>query len=627
MICQSRVEENSLSGVIESKKLIKLERITSVRAQVEVAFKTDNRDLILIGWIFDPESLVLGVSVLFQKQEGLLKKSTYTHWPLEHDIDKVQFKRVKRPDVAHAFAKTDQDGNGQHGLVLMLPDFLAEGRLALAFRDGRFAPLPFVALNDAEQIKQRLKNCWAHSGETLVAILKKAFADDDSLMQMVAALTDEDHGNPHRNEQEDSVKYHVEGACYVNNGLVLIGWTTANEDGYVRINASDEQGWQRDALFLDGVKGLRLIRTFRPDLLGTLSSAAFGKGLHGFVLYWPLCTKPTDTISVWFGGSLRKQHDISVFRLGHETFLALLPLWIHFGNALKAIASQLQDEQMFLSLLEEIEAERTNQANPIFATCDHALLLNNRALILNGWIAKPETTWVRVELVMDRKLFDITSQIKRYPRPDLVSAYPWSGEEALGFLVMVDDPSVLSCNFRLKIICNNGQTQLIRPKVQVMDWPEMRMFLNHHNAIAEPLLKELENSAGWENDPKQLQERIEWLRQGSFMARYAHLQTMVEHLETVIAAIDWAYPLGEKGLLIFGWLFSPNRKQLSVTVHSAEGETIDVADRMFDLARLDVAQSYRPRFPEVNDWCGFVCLAPLPTRPGEARALCFDYGQ
>jgi GT2 family glycosyltransferase len=41
--------------------------------------------------------------------------------------------------------------------------------------------------------------------------------------------------------------------------------------------------------------------------------------------------------------------------------------------------------------------------------------------------------------------------------------------------------------------------------------------------------------------------------------------------------------------------------------------------------RPDACGDYRGRFPELDDWCGFVCIAPVPTRHGDVRALCLDF--
>ena len=50
-----------------------------------------------------------------------------------------------------------------------------------------------------------------------------------------------------------------------------------------------------------------------------------------------------------------------------------------------------------------------------------------------------------------------------------------------------------------------------------------------------------------------------------------------------------------------------------LTVRSADGEVVEVSGLMVPLLRKDVAQAYRANYAPLDEWCGFVCLAPLPT--------------
>lgn len=103
--------------------------------------------------------------------------------------------------------------------------------------------------------------------------------------------------------------------------------------------------------------------------------------------------------------------------------------------------------------------------------------------------------------------------------------------------------------------------------------------------------------------------------------------TFVERPETVMGCVDRAYPLGESGILLFGWHFSPKRKPLSISICDESGNCTDVASLMTPLCRMDVSNTYRQRFQNIDDTRGFCCLAPMPTKAGEPRALCFDFGE
>ena len=115
-------------------------------------------------------------------------------------------------------------------------------------------------------------------------------------------------------------------------------------------------------------------------------------------------------------------------------------------------------------------------------------------------------------------------------------------------------------------------------------------------------------------------------RMGTVLADLSHLPSFIERPETVLASVDGGYPLGDAGILFFGWYFCPKRNPVSISVYDEFGNPTPVETKMAKLARLDVVHAYKQRFPNVDGMCGFACLAPVPTAGGEARGLCFDFG-
>ncbi|MBI2720088.1 MAG: glycosyltransferase [Rhizobiales bacterium] len=116
-------------------------------------------------------------------------------------------------------------------------------------------------------------------------------------------------------------------------------------------------------------------------------------------------------------------------------------------------------------------------------------------------------------------------------------------------------------------------------------------------------------------------------RMGAVLNDLSQLPTNIEKPETVLVSIDRGYPLGQAGFLFFGWYLTPKQRPKGISVCDEFGNQVQVADRMAPISRLDVVSAYRSRFHNVDEMCGFVCLAPIPTYGGEPRALCFDFGE
>ncbi len=121
-------------------------------------------------------------------------------------------------------------------------------------------------------------------------------------------------------------------------------------------------------------------------------------------------------------------------------------------------------------------------------------------------------------------------------------------------------------------------------------------------------------------------QALEWQKRG-FQAFVRSLPTLVEDPARGFAAVERAYPLGEAGLLVLGWMFFPHEAPKTVTVHGATMAGLPIDRAMYRLIREDVVKAYEGRFPENAKRSGFVCRVPLPTKSGEPRALCLDFGE
>lgn len=619
------------AAVISSSRIVSLDQVEDVKAFVDFAVRGHDGSLVVIGWIYDPCEHVRGFSLLFETH----KKSSMRECKVFAVEEGRNFHAVRfsRPDVAHVMAVTDALDE-RFGFAMVFPEFPSTASLTLALGDGRFALLPFVVVEEPDTILGALAKYWQHSGLPLLSVLDQSLGRLHPLTQ--AALTVQSQVVPeskaHSSSHADSLggtagngNYHIECVIKQQSGLVLIGWL-ATMDADIVIELSDRNGWQKRTTFRDGENNQILTRTFRPDLKSFIPALQFDHGKSGFVFFWPLADDIPSAVSVRFAGCMTTQREIAIID-AVRSFEALSAVWVHAGDALKKMATRLPDAGELSALLADVEEARDGEFQPGFAACDQALLLNNRILILNGWIARPSQEIEWMELSGDNGRFDITPRIRHYVRPDLYAAYPWSRTEALGFLCIIEDPQMLSCNVRLKIVCRDGRCQILRPQAGVMDWAMLGQFINHHPMLSETLLEALAATPSLETDPSRLSSRISLLRKNAFITRHQHLSTSVEQPETVMASIDRAFPLGEAGLLIFGWQLTPKLKPVSMTVRSPEGAAVEVDSRLSLLPRTDVEQHFQQRFPGISEWCGFACLIPLSTKPGEPRVLSFDFGR
>ncbi len=78
-------------------------------------------------------------------------------------------------------------------------------------------------------------------------------------------------------------------------------------------------------------------------------------------------------------------------------------------------------------------------------------------------------------------------------------------------------------------------------------------------------------------------------------------------------AIDHGVALGANGLLIYGWRHFRKGKLASLTLHGADGVTLDVTDSLFALSRIDVMRALQGRFEDIGEFCGFIAHINVPT--------------
>ena len=301
--------------------------------------------------------------------------------------------------------------------------------------------------------------------------------------------------------------------------------------------------------------------------------------------------------------------------------------WSHSGpTLLDMLRSMLGEQNSLTRLVEGLEDQDSAVgARYSFAACDHALLVASRVLIINGWISKPLAELDRIEVVVRGRITDITERIVRYERPDLYAAHPWSEAQALGFLCAfpldVGATNVLTIN----VVCHSGMRQVLECDLQSMSWDGLGSLLHNYLDLAWPLLDLLEQAPNIDDGSGRVAKRLAVLRRNCFLAQVPYLPLLVDQPTTAITAVEWAYPLGAAGLLLYGFNLTPGRKLRAILLRGPDGECIDITSRCNPVFRPDACEKYQSQFADRDDWCGFVCVAPLPTRPGDVRALCLGF--
>lgn len=428
------------------------------------------------------------------------------------------------------------------------------------------------------------------------------------------------------------VRAHVDFAFVSRGGdVVLIGWLYDPQEqvrGFdvIRDPQNDAIAQQAPGVESAVDVGVRigLTRVARPDVAQVMDKGASASSIeYGFVLVAPgMGTEAKVALMLADGRCaelpFKASDDMSEIR-------STLPkYWSHSGPALLDTLRRTLGEQNALTRLAKGVDDQDTAVGPrhSFAACDQALLLANRVLIITGWISKTPAELERIEVVVADKTIDITKQIVRYVRPDLNSAHLGSEVRLLGFLCAFALDMDTTNAVTLNLVCHSGMRQLLECDVQDKGWDALGSLLRDNFDLAWALLGLLEKIPDDDDGSGRLAEWLAELRRDCFLAHVSHLPSVVDEPETAIAKVEWAYPLGSSGVLLYGWKLTPVRKPRAILLRGSKGESLDISALCTPVFRPQESGMYRSRFSELDDWCGFVCIAPVPTRHGDMRVLC-----
>jgi len=169
---------------LPASKIQKLSHRPEIKAYIDYALSYGRDGLIVVGWLYDPDSIVTGIGLLVEGRRNHFSKKFCELRLLAHGMNNVFLERIHRHDVGEALQGNAGDKGDKHGFVLVVP--CTNGGKSLAFEtvDGRVVTLPLNPLTDEADIVRALDACRPQYGEALSAGMKAVFGNDDLLWDM-----------------------------------------------------------------------------------------------------------------------------------------------------------------------------------------------------------------------------------------------------------------------------------------------------------------------------------------------------------------------------------------------------------------------------------------------------------
>lgn len=425
-----------------------------------------------------------------------------------------------------------------------------------------------------------------------------------------------------------SIKASIDAAVLTEDGaLVVAGWVYDPEEtvqGFASLLKSGgllKKGYSARHLTSGGVQWLPVDR---PDVTAAHGSGEYHR--HGFVLVVPRFSSELQLALV-----LKDQrYALLSYNVITSLVQAERTLELSMSSAGPQLYAGLQaglgDGHELTRLVGDLLIQDVQQVRQL-ASCDQALLIDDKVLLLNGWIGSRSRDIKRVQLIIEGKSTDLTGGLSRYPRPDLNDAFPKAADEAMGYIVATPLSNCSLKQVEVQVSWYNGERESTRIGITRVGWPELHSYLQHHPNLFPAIMRQLEAACRYPCQDAIFATRLAKLHEMQFSFMAHSLPNMVEHPERAIVAIDRAFALGKAGILVYGWKLTPRHKPLDVTVHDERGNLVSVKESFLPLVREDVASAYRERFPAVSRRCGFILHIPLPTEVGDARAICFHYAE
>lgn len=602
-----------------------INEVVDLSANIETAYRCDDI-FIIVGWVYSREYRVIDFSLL----SNASRSNAYKGLKLADNSENSKLITFDREDVIKHFNHIDNKPPSIFGFVITTYKFNIFDKLAIELENNSFVTLPLNFIENLDQISASLQNMLPHSGTQLLEWLTHKVGDESGIVKYIESLMFHAQlslPDRHKDQQRQTYneRFNIEYCLRTKSGLILIGWYASLRTDNIPLNITDDKGTEKNLIFSSQESNITLLRTFRPDLKPFLTPEEFVLGNHGFVLYFAEINSLIGTLTIKIGDNTLPQTISIVTAETNAGINGLINIWTHAGEALKKLALINYDKEMS-AFFNDVEHIKIGKSSHAFSGVNHAYILNSHTMMLIGWIAKHTIDIRKVEVITESTTTEISKELFRFPRPDLLKQHPWSTSEPLGFVYLNTDFIPHSGEVRLRITCNDTDIQVIQTECQAIDWAFLAQLTNDFPDLFSPLISALKSRINNFNIIEEHADvRIDMLYREAFNSKHAHLPPIIEQSEILIAGIDYAIPIGDKGLIISGWDITPGKTPLRVTVRSPEDQSDDIRSNLIPTNRKDITTAYMSKYPSISTFSGYLCHIPLPTHTGEPRSLCYEF--
>lgn len=612
---------------------------TSIKARIEVAYQLPN-GLLIAGWVFDPQDLVRNFCLI--DSANLVASPTMLDSALG-----AQLYRLSRPDVSDSYAGSNGTSD-EHGFIAYVPtESHATPQFALHLKTGTFAVVEHALNRSAQEaatyfrpgisiLKGPLQSMAAEIPEVNSFIadhldigmpnsfhINKALAADSSSAKPVRVTKPDNATRVSSTLVSKGINVSIDLALQLGKGVLVVGYIWDLKQSVKDWGLGYESGKPGFVSAAAKKPGVFFQRILRPDVAITHGSLRSQDDWCGFVLYVEqsaiafdalvLRTKSSELIAVPMVVS------VDYWDAWNEIEL----IWAHSGSAIKRLVqTQFPAKHPMQGWLDDFSGSQLTKSGTPLIVVEKGVVVEGAVMLLEGWLAVPTNEITDLELWQGDDYQDLLPGLFKVLRPDIVANLSLSQDARPGYVSVSSVNHERQGSYRLKIKTRTGRVQIVFLRPSPVDLH----FLTPTLVSAWDNVADIEAKIIAESRSVDVTARLAHLHAQAFASRQKDLSTYSENLAIGVAAVDRGVPLGEDGLLIFGWNFSLNHKPSAVTVLTPEGDRYPITSLMHPLIRVDVRDSFKTRFPQVTERCGFVAHVRLPTMPGALRMIEYEYG-